>query len=214
MGYEYFELLLYLTKKDGLYNEIISSTSKIAHELNTSQQTISRKLREMEQKNLIERTVSPRGLTLLLTEEARNFLKQNYLHLAQIFTKKAIILQGIVQAGIGEGKYYVGLKKYQEQFKRKIGFVAYPGTLNLEVKKSELLQFIANLIPITIYGFKTENRSYGSLICYKSSIKKIVVAIVIPERSTHKENVIEIIAPIYLREKFNLKDGDTIELNQ
>ena len=42
--------------------------------------------------------------------------------------------------------------------------------------------------------------------------KKIDGAIVVPKKTYHSGNIIEIIAPIKLREQFNLKDGDTIKI--
>jgi riboflavin kinase len=37
-------------------------------------------------------------------------------------------------------------------------------------------------------------------------------AIIVPEVENYPENVIEVIAPVNLREKFKLKDGDMVEV--
>ncbi len=212
MGEEYFDLLVYIAKEKGLFNTLKSSTSKIADELNVSQQTISRKLREMESLQLIKREVSPNGLSIAIADKGRAFLKQNYLELESIFKEKKQELKGTVEKGIGEGKYYMSMKQYQQQFSSKLGFDAYPGTLNLKVSKVDAMTFLSNLEPVIINGFTTKSRTYGSLTCYKIKINSIEGAIVIPERTRHEEEIFEIIAPVYLRGKLNLKDGDILRV--
>lgn len=212
MGGKYLDLLMYTAKRKGLFNALNSSTSRIANDLNVSQQTISRKLREMENLELIKRDVSPNGLSVSIVGKGRALLKKNYLELKLIFKEKKLMLKGIVEKGIGEGKYYMSMKQYQQQFKSKLGFDAYPGTLNLKVNKVEAMTFLSNIEPIIIDGFSTKSRTYGSLSCYKIKVNDINGAIIIPKRTRHEEEILEIIASIYLREKLNLKDGDVLKV--
>ena len=83
---------------------------------------------------------------------------------------------------------------------------------------------LKNLKPVVIKGFKDDNseRTYGVVDCYDCTIsridnpeEKIKAAILDIKRTHHKENIIEILAEPYLRDYFNLKDGDKliIELN-
>ena len=209
--YEYLELLLYVAKKRGLFGSLKSSTLSISKELDISQQTISRKLREMENKGLVKRTASPNGLVISLDDKGRAALQENYRNLKGLFEAKTAIM-GIVQRGIGEGAYYVSQKKYQQQFKEKLGFDAYAGTLNLKINKEDLLMFISNLEPIKIDSFTTKQRSFGSLTCYKVKVEKINAAIVIPERTRHAEDIIEIIASVNLRDSLKLKDNDQVKI--
>ena len=212
MGEEYFDLLVYIAKEKGLFNTLKSSTSKIADELKVSQQTISRKLRDMEDLGLIKREVTPNGLSISIADRGRAVLKKNYLELEEIFKEKKLVLKGIIEKGIGEGKYYMSMKQYQQQFKSKLGFDAFPGTLNLKVNKVEVMSFLSSLEPVIIGGFTTKSRTYGSLTCYKIKINSIGGAIVIPERTRHEEEILEIIASVYLRGKLDLNDGDTIRV--
>ncbi|MBS3097233.1 CTP-dependent riboflavin kinase [Candidatus Woesearchaeota archaeon] len=212
MGEEYFDLLVYIAKEKGLFNTLKSSTSKIANEMKVSQQTISRKLRDMEDLGLIKREVTPNGLSISIADGGRAVLKKNYLELEEIFKEKKLVLKGIIEKGIGEGKYYMSMKQYQQQFKSKLGFDAYPGTLNLKVNKVEVMGFLSSLEPVIIEGFTTKSRTYGSLTCYKIKINGIGGAIVIPERTRHEEETLEIIAPVHLRSKLNLKDGTVLRV--
>lgn len=211
MEHDYLKLLMHIAKKRGLFDNLKSSTSEIASDLKVSQQTISRKLREMEAKGLIKRQVLADGLIVSIDDKGRDFLKNIFFDLKNIFTKKNE-LSGYVSSGIGEGRYYVSLANYQKQFENKLNFRAYAGTLNLKVKKSDAMNFLHNLKPITINGFKTKTRTFGSLTCYKIRIDSIEGSIIVPERARHSEDIIEVIAPIYLRGKLKLKDGDKIKL--
>jgi len=211
--YEYLELLTYIAKKEGLFGSLKSSTLRISKEIGISQQTISRKLREMENKGLIKRSASPNGLIVNLDDKGRKFLQKNYQKLSQIFKTKKTAIIGVVKKGIEEGAYYVSQKQYQQQFKSKLGFNAFPGTLNLQINKEELAQFLANKEEIEINGFTTKTRSFGSITAYKTRINNIQAAIVKPERARHPEDIIEIIAPVSLREELKLNDNEKIKLS-
>lgn len=211
--YEYLELLLYIAKKEGLFGSLRSSTLRISKEIGISQQTISRKLKEMENKGLITRSASPNGLVISLDNKGRDFLQKNYQDLNLIFKIKKKAITGIIQKGIGEGAYYVLQKQYQQQFKAKLGFNAFPGTLNLKINKEELAPFLANKKQIEINGFTTKTRSFGSIKAYKIKINNIESAIVKPERARHPEDIIEIIAPVNLRDSLKLNDNNKVKLS-
>jgi len=210
--YEYLELLLYIVKKEGLFGNLKSSTLKISKELGISQQTISRKLRDMEEKWLIKRLASPNGLEIRLDNKGRELLQENYQELSKVFKAKNTTILGTVTKGIGEGGYYVSQKQYQLEFSAKLGFEAFPGTLNLVVDKEELAQFLANKDAVEIKGFTTNSRSFGSLICYRIGINNTEAAIAKPERARHPEDIVEIIAPINLRDSLKIKDNDNVKL--
>ncbi len=208
--YEHIELLLQIAKKSKLFGTIKTSTLQIAKQTRMSQQTISRKLREMEKLCLIKRVASPNGLTISLDDEGRNILQKNYQDLSKIFGSYKKEIEGTIKKGIGEGAYYVSQKNYQEQFKKFIGFKAYPGTLNIMINKEELMLLISNSDKIIIKSFKTKERSFGSLTCYKIKVNNVDSAIVIPERTRHDEDMIEVIAEVNLRNKLSLKDEDKV----
>lgn len=213
MAYDYLEMLMYIAKKAGVFKALETSTIQIAKELKTSQQTVSRKLRDMEKLGLIKRTATQKGLLIQLDEKGRTFLKEHYAELGSIFAEKQE-LTVIITKGIGEGRYYVSLDGYQKQFKEKLGFKAYPGTLNLRVKRAEALEFISSLNPISIKGFETKDRTFGKLTAYKIKINSTTGAIIIPERARHEEDIIEAIAPVNLKQKLKLKDDSRLRIQK
>jgi riboflavin kinase len=58
-----------------------------------------------------------------------------------------------------------------------------------------------------------DGRSFGRSKCFPVLIgRKIKGAIIFPARSHYGDEVVEVIAPVSLREKLKLKDGKEIDL--
>ncbi len=211
--YEYLELLMYIAKKQGIFGSLNSSTITISKELDIPQQTISRKLKEMEEKSLIRRSTSPNGLKVTLDNKGRELLEENYRQLKTIFRPKKTSITGTVEKGIGEGSYYVSQREYQKQFRQALNIDAFPGTLNLKVGKEELTSLLANKNTIKIKGFQTKTRTFGSITAYKIKINNIEAAIVKPDRARHPEDIIEVIAQVNLRDSLKVEDNDKVKIS-
>jgi riboflavin kinase len=208
------ELLLFLASKAGLSGKAKTSTSRIASAMGISQQTASRKLRSLKKQGLINLNASPNGCTVSLTGQGVDSLKQQHLALHNLFhgrSKKG--LKGRIKNGVGEGRYYVSRPPYLKQFRKLLGFKPFFGTLNLVVSQPELNSFLSGQSPLRIEGFKTEERSFGKIKAFPVLFQgKEKAAILIPERTVHPSNEIEIIAASNLRKKFRLKEGSKAEL--
>ena len=209
--HEFMTLLEYIAEKAGSFGSLETSTSVIANDLTTSQQTISRKLIEFENGGLILRKTTPRGMTLQLDEKGRDILEKKFRLLSGVFKKGNDSLSGELTTGLGEGAYYVDQEPYQEQFLSKLGFRAFPGTLNLTMEESQLAK-LGGKEKISITGFEAKERTFGALTCYRALLHKQEVAIAVPDRTTHSKEILEVIAPDNLRDTLGLKDGDTIKV--
>lgn len=218
--FDYLDILIQLALIRLKYKEIKVSTKILALQLKTSQQTISRKLQDMENKNLIERELIKEGQKIKILPKGRKLLKRVYQTLKKINQEipQGISFGGYVINGSGEGKYYINLKNYAQQFYKKLKYKPYPGTLNLKIKSIEDIKEknkLQNLSPIVINGFKEKNRSYGRISCYPCKINnKVKGALIIPERTHHNIEIVELISPFCLRKKLSLKNNDyvTIEI--
>lgn len=225
---ENLPMLLYLLKKVGKgtlkNNEAkVLTTVEIAQDMNFSQQTASRKIAELEEQKLIIKEYSPEGLKIRLTEKAEAILKENYEHLKSIFEnlkkeQSATSLKGVVASGIGEGKYYVQIEQYNKALEKLLGKTPFSGTLNVVGDNEQYKQFILGKEMTRIEGFKTNTRTFGWINTYKVKLRKeksnkfVDGIIVIPERTIHRENIIEIVSTVYLREELKLKDYDQVEI--
>ncbi len=121
------------------------------------------------------------------------------------------VISGVIIRGLGEGTYFMSMQHYQKEIKKKLGFKAYPGTLNLKVD-GEQFNSLKNFKQIKINGFKQKNKTFGGVDCYKAKIKNINGAIIIPHTSKHKKNIIEFIAPIHLKSELKLKEGNKVKV--
>ena len=124
-----------------------------------------------------------------------------------------VTIHGTVASGMGEGGYYICQEKYVKQFKSKLGFVPFEGTLNVVVDDEDVskLEVIRSIAGHTINGFNSDGRSFGNVIAYNAKIRNIDCAIVVPERS-HYVNIIEIICQYHLRRTLSLNDGDHVDV--
>ena len=213
MKEENLGLAMLIAKKAGLFGSAFASTSELARLTGYSQQSISRKLRELESESVVSRRVSNSGIEIALTEKGRKELESFYLELGGIFSKrKGVSLEGKVIEGLGEGTYYTSIPQYKKQFRELLGFDVFPGTLNLEVNPGERALF-TNAPPLKVQGFKTEQRSFGGIDCWKCVVGgKVDAAAIMPHRSNHPANIIELVAPVSLRKKLSLENGSKVEL--
>jgi len=210
------ELLLFLASKAGLNGTALTSTSKIARQFGMSQQSASRKLRELQKSSLIELSTSPLGCSVKISKKGIDVLRKNFLSLQFLFEgKRKARISGILKSGLGEGKYYISRPFYLKQFKKLLGFKPFFGTLNIVIDPAELQDFLEGLPLIEITGFKTEERSFGKIKAFKVAVQgKQPASLIIPERTAHSKSEIEIIAPVNLRKKFSLKEGSKLFLKQ
>jgi len=186
------------------------SSSILASLLGTSPQTAARRLSSLEEQSYIVRTVTSVGQKVRITEKGLVRLQAEYQEYRSVFEGGSFeVVRGKVAAGLGEGQYYISREGYRTQFLQKLGFVPFPGTLN--IKLDEPFVPVARRA-IRIEGFQDEGRTFGGCRCYKIRVKGIEAAIVRPDRSSYPANLVEVIAPVSLREALDLANGDEVEV--
>ena len=211
-------ITLYRLIEVGAYpDEVIFTTSELAKLLGASQQTASRHLIELEKVGLIRRVRLGRRESIKITNSGIKHLDKMFLNLKRAFEMKRTetIFEGTLFSGLGEGAYYVNQDEYKRQFVSKLGFEPYPGTLNLRVRKEDQEEVrLLEASPFTlIEGFTNGGRSFGPAKCFLSKMAdKEDGALIFPVRTHYSGDVVEIIAPKFLREQLNVKDGDSIKV--
>lgn len=121
-----------------------------------------------------------------------------------------IIIQGIVTSGLGEGALFMSMEHYKKEIKQKLGFDAYPGTLNVKVNKQQDLSQKSTTIRID--GYKKGDKTFGGATCYRAKLSNINGSIIVPDINKHEEDIIEFIAPVHVKSELNIKDGDKIKI--
>lgn len=206
MDYD-LELLMEVAKR-GMFSEFETSTVELSKMLGVSQQTISRKLRKLGDMGFIARKSGPSGHKLRMSSKGVSELKGLGRKLNFLFSKKKSSVSGTVFSGFGEGRYYMSIPQYKVQVKEKLGFLPFPGTLNLRSSPEDIDLFLFPLQSIEIQGFETKTRAFGGITCYPVTCCGIKCAVVVPQRTRYGKDVMEIIAPINLKARLKIKDGD------
>ena len=116
-------------------------------------------------------------------------------------------MRGKILSGLGQAQYFLTREGYSRQFVEKLGFIPFPGTLNVLLEEP----FPAEQEAIKIEGFAEEGRTFGECKCYRIRLNGIDAAVVRPERSRYPPELIEVIAPVQLR-ALGLEDGDPVEV--
>jgi len=210
--------LYHLCQKLGKRKEIHINSTEFGDLLSVSQQTASRRIQNLEELNWIRRTIDGKQQVIEITELGTEIMLRMYRMLKKILD--SILIAGEVSEGMGEGGYYVAIEGYYNQFKEKLGFEPYKGTLNLDldvINYSLLREKLNDMRFVTISGFKDENRNFGDVKCHhcyvfplKDKRNKVKAAILNIDRTHHGKNIVEILAEPFLRDYFNLKDGDRV----
>ena len=198
--------------------KITISTIKFGEILGLSQQSGSRRINALIELHWIKRKTDGKSQTISITKEGTNVMLTVYKNLKTLL--ESILIVGEVVEGMHEGGYYVSIKGYYDQFKKKLGFEPYIGTLNLlltDTTNTILREKLQNISPVIIEGFKDQNREYGPVKCYDVYISRMddknnrrTAAILDIKRTHHEKSIIEILAKPYLRDYYNLKDGDKL----
>lgn len=121
--------------------------------------------------------------------------------------------EGMVVSGSGEGAYFLGLGWVREEIRRAAGFDPYPGTLNLRLIDGDALHRWGRIRkeagePLT----PPEPDSCGGRLIPVLVGGLIRGAVVVPEITRYGDELLEIVAPVHLRTRLGLRDGDKVRL--
>jgi riboflavin kinase len=202
----------------GAINKTIKvSSSEFQKHIVASSKTAARKLKQLEEEGLIERKIVSGGQLIKLTGKGIEILKNECREYNSIFSSEShsLELEGNILSGLGEGQYYVNIPGYRKQFEEKLCFSPFPGTLNIKISGNSLtvLNRLLELPAVQIEGFRDGKRTFGGGRCYPVSVRGMEAAVIAPERTHYPSDLIEIIAPVKLRDTLSLKDGDSVVIH-
>ena len=206
----------------GLSGAAALSCAGLGEALGVSDQTASRRLRRLADAGLVDREVAGDGQRVSLTGTGAARLRREYADYRRLFGEEDLALRGDVTGGMGEGRHYISLDGYMRQFRERLGYEPYPGTLNVDLDdpsvraRAEIEAFEA----VPIDGWADEERTFGPATCYAATVERADGAgayegahAIVPERTHHDEDQIEVIAPDRLRDELALADGDRVVLS-
>ncbi|TXT56698.1 MAG: Riboflavin kinase [Candidatus Thorarchaeota archaeon] len=205
-----------LACKGAIHRNVTMTTRELGDALDLSQQTASRRISDCVEEGLVSRAHTASGMILRITPKGRKELERIYknLEIAMAPPSDEIVIIGEVVKGIGEGAYYVEV--YSDRFEEELGFKPYAGTLNVRINDEMSRKAVSQMKhtpPLIVQGFTNEGRTFGDVICYRVKVnEEINAAIVIAQRTHHSQDILEIIAPVSIRDKLKLGDKDQIRI--
>ena len=207
-----------LISKGAKHNFVSITTSSLGRSIKKSQQAASKHLLELEKDGFIQRIMSGRKISVKITSKGYSeMVKLSSILKSSLDSFPSYVeLKGSLISGMGEGAYYMSLKGYTKQFKSKIGYIPFPGTLNVklhEQKFIEAMQQFDSLDGVKIKGFSDKKRTYGWVKCFKAKLNNSVdCQLIILERTHHDCSVIELISKVCIRKNAKLKDGSKLTI--
>jgi riboflavin kinase len=221
IGYDELATLKLLALEGAIEGQQKVSCSALADDLDASNQTASRRLQELDDAGLVEREMVSDGQWVAVTPAGESALRREYADYRRVFERDASIeLDGFVTSGMGEGRHYISLPGYMEQFIEKLGYEPFAGTLNVELTAESVRARagVAALEPVQIEGWEDDERTYGPAYCYPASVQAgdsiyEPAHVIAPERTHHDEDQLEVIAPDKLRDELGLEDGDEVTVD-
>ena len=114
-----------------------------------------------------------------------------------------------VISGLGVGRKYIGDRYYREYLLFRYGIDPYPGTLNLKLLSGKISWAGAWEIP--------GDDDHGPVMLLPvilardpEDLEYISGMVLRPLKTTHGNNIIEVISDVCIRDFFGLRDGDIV----
>lgn len=134
---------------------------------------------------------------------------------------KGIEISGCIFSDKGVGASFMALEWVQDALKKRLGFAAYPATLNVRpcspqgLAAWEEMKLKAEVIEIV-----PPDESFCSALCFpvevsmsgSAEVKRIRGAALLPQVDNYPADKIEIVAPVNIKESLGARDGDCLRL--
>jgi riboflavin kinase len=229
VGYDELAALKFVALEGGLAGPTKVSCAGLAERLDASTQTASRRLQALEGTGLLARDVVSDGQWVSVTDAGESALRGEYADYRRVFESRARIpLTGRVTGGMGEGRHYISLPGYMRQFRERLGYEPFAGTLNvdLDAESVRLRAGLSAVDAVPIDGWEDDERTFGPASCYAARLSVPADAdpdadaattyegahAIVPDRTHHDESQLEVIAPDRLRDALALDDDDRIRV--
>lgn len=209
-----------LLSKGARHNFVEVTTTELGKNIGRSQQAASKHLLDLENSGYIERAKKGQKFAVKVTDKGYSEIQGLFssLRAALESTPAAIDFEGKVVSGMGEGAYYMSLEGYRKQFKEKLGYEPYAGTLNIRLIDQIFMNARRELgkhPSIFINGFSDGTRTYGWVKCYRAVINDGTVsnaAVLVLERTHYDDSMLEVISPESIKQATGMKNGDRVKV--
>lgn len=207
-----------LLSKGARHNFVSITTSSLGKSIKRSQQAASKHLLELERDGYIERIRNGQNFSVRITPKGHaEMVKISTILKSSLDSSPSYIeFMGNIISGMGEGAYYMSMKGYTKQFKSRLGYIPFPGTLNVKLKDKKFVEAKRELDAhegIKIDGFSDGKRTYGWVKCYPAKINNSVDGMIITlERTHYDDSILELISHTSIKKAAKLSTGSQISI--
>ncbi len=118
-----------------------------------------------------------------------------------------LTIEGVLRDGLRVAAGFTELPWVREQTQRRLGFVPYSGTLNVRISSPDALEAWERLKKQPGIPLEPEP-DFCAARCYSVLVEgRIGAAIVVPLVPGYPPDVMELLAPVQLRDALDLQDG-------
>ncbi len=124
--------------------------------------------------------------------------------------KKRIKVTGAVVSGVGESASFLAIPWVNNQITRMVRFSPYSGTLNVDVADATIQKRLkshgtAKILP--------EEKGFCEALIFRGRIAgRYPCGVVLPLVPGYPTSMLEIVAPVHLKDALGMQDGDGIEV--
>ncbi len=221
LGHDELLALKFVALDGGLSGSVQVSCASLGDRLDASNQTASRRLQRLEGGGYIDREIVTDGQWITITDAGERALRSEYADYRRLFeAETGLTLTGSVTTGMGEGRHYISLSGYQQQFESRLGYTPFPGTLNIELDDASVRARgeLSKQAAVAIDSWEDDERTFGAATCYPARVEADdngveAAHIIVPDRTHHDEAKLELIAPVKLRDELALADGESVSIH-
>jgi riboflavin kinase, archaea type len=120
-------------------------------------------------------------------------------------------VKGRVVKGLGESGKFLAIDWVDRQLSEKLGFSPFPGTLNIRVGDASIQEMLKQK---STERLTHQSEGFCDAVLFKVLVgDKYECGVVIPLVPGYDGQLLEIVAPVYLKQALGINDGDEIVLD-
>lgn len=122
-------------------------------------------------------------------------------------------LRGVLTSGMGQGALFMALPWVRDAISRMLGFDPYPGTLNVRLVTPDMVAAWRRIregdaLRLTLpAGEPCGARLFQTIVA-----PDVAAAIIVPDVTSHGDDVLELVAGVHVRSRLGLRDDDAVTL--
>jgi riboflavin kinase len=124
-------------------------------------------------------------------------------------------LCGVIFSDLGRAKVFMSLDWVKSALRERLGFSAYPATLNLRLSSEEDKRVWRDIQKTTeAIEIVPPNASFCAARLYRVAIERasarLEAAVLVPEVKGYPQDKLEIVAPVQIKNVLGVQDGESL----